>query len=106
VALAAAGIALAGAGTAILFGALALQNKHDFQAIPTYASADKGNNDAAFADGAVALAVTAGITSLVLRLTRDAASAAPSSPMTPPANLAASLVVTSHGAGAGALVHF
>ena len=104
VALAAAGIALAGAGTAVVFGALALQNKRDFQANPTYATANKGDNDAAYADGAIALAVSAGITSLVLWLTRDAAWVDPGLPASRPPNVSASLVVTSHGAGA--LVHF
>lgn len=106
VGLAAAGVALAGAGTAAVFGALALQSKHDFQGNPTYASADKGNNDAAYADGAIALAVSAGITSLVLWLTRDAASVDPSPAASHPATVSTSLVLAPHGGGAGALVHF
>jgi len=108
VSLAAAGVALAGAATAVSFGILALQNKNDFEKNATYASADRGNNDAAYADGAIALAVCAGVTSLVLWLTRDAATGGPvASPQArPPANVSASFVVTSHGGGAGALLHF
>ena len=52
------------------FGVLALQNKSDYQKNPTFSNTDNGNNDAAYADGCAALAVAAGVTSLVLFLTR------------------------------------
>jgi hypothetical protein len=108
VALAAAGVALAGAGAALVFGVLALQNKHDFDGSPTYAGADRGNNDAAYADGGVALAVSAGITSLVLWLTRDKAQdePAPGQSAKPSVNRSASVVLTPYSGGAGALVRF
>ena len=44
---------------------------------PTFSNTDDGNNDAAYADGGIALAVAAGITSLVLFLTGDPADAPP-----------------------------
>jgi hypothetical protein len=108
VALASAGLSLAGAGAAVVFGVLALQNKRDFDRNPTYASSDKGNNDAAYADGSAALAVSAGITSLLLWLTRDSAvvEPVPSARAKHSAKVSPSLVVTSHGGGAGALVRF
>jgi hypothetical protein len=100
VALVSAGIALAAAGTATIFGVLALQNKSEFQTSATYAHAQNGNNDAAYADGAIALAVAAGVTSLVLFLTHHGASFAP------PAALSAAPVLTAHGGGAGAVLRF
>jgi hypothetical protein len=108
VALAAAGVALAGAATAVTFGVLALQNKRDFDSSPSYASSDKGNNDAAYADGGIALAVCAGVTSLVLWLTRDTAGSEPvtTTPARRPAAISASPIVTPHGGGAGAVLLF
>lgn len=108
VALASAGISLAGAGAAVVFGVLALQSKRDFDRNPTYASSDKGNNDAAYADGSAALAVGAAMTSLVLWLTRDSATVepVPSPRAKHSAKVSPSLVVTSHGGSAGALVRF
>lgn len=109
VALVAAGVAVVGAGVATTFGILALDNKSDYQKGPTYANADRGNNDAAYADGGIALAVAAGVTSLVLYLTRDdvpddrPAAAGRKKPAT---GLSASPFVTSHGAGAGAVFRF
>jgi hypothetical protein len=100
VALVSAGIAVAAATTATVFGVLALQNKNDFQSSATYARADDGNNDAAYADGAVALAVAAGVTSLVLFLTHDGGTPAA------PGALSASPFVTAHGGGAGAVLRF
>jgi hypothetical protein len=77
VALAAAGVAVVGVGVATVFGVLALNNKHAYENDPTFANTDNGNNDAAYADGGIALAVAAGITSLVLFLTSDPADARP-----------------------------
>jgi hypothetical protein len=108
VALASAGVALAGVATAVTFGVLALQNKRDFDSNPTFASSDKGNDDAAYADGGIALAVCAGVTSLVLWLTHGASAGDPvtSTPTAHSAGLSASPIVTAHGAGAGAILRF
>jgi hypothetical protein len=77
VAFAAAGVAAVGVGVATVFGVLALNNKHAYEKDPTFANTDNGNNDAAYADGGIVLAVAAGITSLVLFLTSDPADARP-----------------------------
>jgi hypothetical protein len=97
VALVSAGIAVAAATAAAVFGVLALQNKNEFQSSPTYARADDGSNDAAYADGAIALAVAAGVTSLVLFLTHDPQDAGAPAASTAPI---ASPFVTALGAGA------
>jgi tetratricopeptide (TPR) repeat protein len=108
VALWAAGAAAVGAGVATAFGVLALENKSAYQRNPTYSNSDNGNNDAAYADGGIALALAAGITSLVLYLTSDtghdtdpAATAGKTR-----SSLSASPLVTLRGGGAGALLRF
>ena len=94
VALVAAGVAVASASVGTVFGVLALQNKSDYRNNPTYSDSDRGNNDAAYADGAIALAVAAAVTSIVLYVTSDAnsdespdrpfrKSARPASPLRP-----------------------
>jgi hypothetical protein len=108
VALWAAGVAVAGAGTSVVFGVLALQNKSAYDRTPTHANTANGNNDAAYSDGALALAVAAGITSLVLFLTdgptHDAGPAA-TAPKTS-AVFSAAPVITTHGGGAGIVLRF
>jgi hypothetical protein len=109
VALWAAGVAVAGAGTSAVFGVLALRNKSAFDATPTHASAASGNNDAAYADGALALAVAAGITSLVLFLTDDTphdADPATAATRKTSAVFSASPVITPRGGGAGLVIRF
>jgi hypothetical protein len=100
----AAGIAVAGAATATVFGVLALNNKSDYQTHPTYSNADQGNNDAAYADGALALAIAAAVTSFVLFVTTDPAEPVASGKPSP--SLSASPMITSHGGGAGAILRF
>jgi hypothetical protein len=100
----AAGVALAGAAGATVFGVLALQNKSSYDQRPTYANTDDGNDFAAYADGCIALAAAAGLTSLVLFLTTPPADAAAPRPTT--ATLAAAPVVTAHGGGVGAVLSF
>jgi hypothetical protein len=112
VALVAAGVALAAASAGSVFGALALQNKSDFDRNPTYSSNDQGSNDAAYADGCFALALAAGVTSLVLYLTRDAGQ--DPHPISTTAKKAVALFsasplltpLTRHGGGAGVLLRF
>jgi hypothetical protein len=107
VAFVAAGLAVAGAGAAAIFGGLALQNKSDFQKGATYARSDDGNNDAAYSDGGIALAVAAGVTSLVLFLTSESTNDDPVKPA-PKKGIAflPSPMVVPHGGGAGALFRF
>ena len=105
----AAGVAVVGAGVGTVFGVLALQNKSDYAKGPTYANAARGNNDAAYADGGIALAVAAGVTSLVLFLTSPSSqdeATAPPAPKAGSAALSASPLVTAHGGGAGVLLRF
>jgi len=102
-------MAVVGAGAATTFGILALQNKNEYQIHPTFSNSDNGNNFAAYADGAIALAVAAGFTSLVLFLTNDPshdAGPAASSGKSPSATLSTSPFVTPHGGGAGAILRF
>ena len=106
-ALIAAGVAVVGAGVGAVFGALALQNKSDYGKSPTYANSGNGNNDAAYADGCIALAVAAGVTSLVLFLTDDthgddSARAAKARAAT----FSATPIVTARGGGAGVQLRF
>jgi len=112
VALVAAGVAVAAAGAGTVFGVLALQNKSDYAKTPTYSHADQGNNDAAYADGCIALAVAAGVTGLVLYLTRDTShdtDPAASSPNRRSADVSVSPFLAppaAHGGGAGVLLRF
>jgi hypothetical protein len=109
VALVAAGVAVVGAGVGTVFGLLALHNKSDYRRAPTYANSDQGNNDAAYADGALALAVAAAVTSLVLYVTNGPSADQDPDPATAKkrsAAFSASPFVTSHGGGAGALLRF
>ncbi len=100
----AAGISAAGAVTATVFGILALKNKSDYQSHPSYSNSDNGNNDAAYADGALALAIAAGITSLVLFVTAEPPE--PGVSLKPSMTLSAAPVITPHGGGAGAILRF
>ena len=100
----ATGIALAGAAGATVFGVLALQNKSSYERGPTYANTDDANNFAAYADGCIALAAAAGLTSLVLFLTSPPADTA--APRHSTLALAATPVVTAHGGGVGAVLSF
>jgi hypothetical protein len=109
VALVAAAVAAAGAATGAVFGVLALRSKSEYANGPTYAIADQGNNDAAYADGGLLLAIAAGVTSLVLLLTsgdpQDASGSAPT-PRARAAALTASPLATAHGGGAGIALRF
>jgi hypothetical protein len=95
---------LAGAAGATVFGVLALQNKSSYERGPTYANTDDANNFAAYADGCIALAAAAGLTSLVLFLTSPPADTA--APRHSTLALAATPVVTAHGGGVGAVLSF
>lgn len=110
IAFVAAGVAIAAAGSATIFGVLALDNKRAYERSPTYANADTGNDDAAYADGAIAVAVAAGVTSLVLALTRDHDSSELASPKPSSTSgstaVVASPIVVPHGAGVGAVLRF
>ncbi len=67
----ATGVAGAGLVTGIVLGGLALKHKNDFDSNPTEALADKGERLALFADVGFGIAAAAGITAVVLYVTRD-----------------------------------
>jgi hypothetical protein len=107
VALGAAGVAVASAVGAVVFGVLALHEKSLYEQTPTYANTDNGNNFAAYADGCIALAAAAGITSLVLYLTSaDGSGEGTAAPPKRSAVFSASPIVLGHGGGAGAVLRF
>ena len=113
------GLAVVAAGVGTVFGVMALSDKSDFNKNPTSSTADDGENHALIADMAFGVAITFGVTSAVLFLTKD--DAPPSSPAasTGPAHapvshkqatqkikITPSPIVTPHGGGAGALIRF
>lgn len=108
----AAGVAVVGVGVGTAFGVLALNSKSAFEANPTVARANTGNQEAVLADVAFGTAVIAGVTSVVLFLTRDAADVPPPAPTARDsvpksrASFTVAPLVSPHGAGVGAVVHF
>lgn len=112
------GLAVAAAGVGTVFGILALNDKSDFDKNPTAAKADDGENHALIADMAFGVAITFGVTSAVLFLTKDepAATAAAkaqdqvakktSPPAPPKVTVRPAPIITPHGGGAGALIRF
>jgi hypothetical protein len=65
------GLAVAAAGVGTVFGVLALNDKKDFDKNPTTQTADNGDTHALIADMAFGVALTFGVTSAVLFLTKD-----------------------------------
>jgi hypothetical protein len=72
------GLAIVAAGVGTVFGVMALSDKSDFDKNPTTQTADNGDTHALIADMAFGVALTFGVTSAVLFLTRDEAPAASS----------------------------
>lgn len=106
------GLAIVAAGIGTAFGVVALSDKSEFDKNPSTAKADDGENHALIADMAFGVAITLGVTSAVLFLTKDEAPAAPASAKNGAKNvpykirITPSPIVTPHGGGAGALVRF
>jgi len=69
------GLAVAAAGVGTAFGILALKAKSDYDKTPTAALADDAENKALVADMALGVALTLGVTSVVLFLSGDEAEA-------------------------------
>jgi hypothetical protein len=86
------GLAVAAAGVGTIFGVLALNDKRDFDANPTTTTADNGDTHALIADMAFGVALTFGVTSAVLFLTKD-------EPTTPPVTAAATKVKNTKAEG-------
>lgn len=75
------GLAIVAAGVGTVFGIMTLSDKSDFDKNPTTSTADSGDTHALITDMAFGVALTFGVTSAVLFLTKDeppaASSAAP-----------------------------
>ena len=71
------GLAIAAAGVGTAFGILALNDKSNFDKNPTTHTADDGDTHALIADMAFGVALTFGVTSAVLFLTKDEQSSPP-----------------------------
>ena len=76
-------LAIAAIGVGTGFGIAALAKQSDFNANPNASTADTGENFALVADMAFGVAITLGVTSLVLFLTKDEDATTPP-PSTPP----------------------
>jgi hypothetical protein len=126
----AAAVVAVGIGTG--FGIAALNDKANFNNDPTTATADSGENHALIADMSFGVAITLGVTSLVLFLSRDDAATVGVTPAAslvrprakdgesgrssgrsareakkaPSFSITPSPIMTPHGAGAGALIRF
>ena len=106
------GLAVAAVGVGTVFGILALGKQSSFKDSPNADTADTGENFALVADMSFGIAITLGVTSLVLFLTNDdepakpAAAAALPKKSSPWKNFTLAPVVTSQGGGAGASFRF
>ncbi|HEY3819555.1 MAG TPA: PEGA domain-containing protein [Polyangiaceae bacterium] len=106
------GLAIVAAGVGTVFGIMALSDKSQFDKNPTTQTADNGDTHALIADMSFGVALTFGVTSAVLFLTRDeapAASSAKPKTMTAKANhvtVTPTPVIGPHSGGAGFTVRF
>jgi hypothetical protein len=125
------GLAIVAAGVGTVFGVMALSDKSDFDNNPTSSKADDGENHALIADMAFGVAITLGVTSVVLFLTNDESSEPSKASQARLRSLASSNgedahprasvarsekkssftltptpIVTPHGGGAGAVLRF
>jgi hypothetical protein len=111
------GAAVVAVGIGTVFGVMALNDHSNFVSNPTTATADNGENHALIADMSFGVAVTLGVTSVVLFLSHDdaappaaATSLVTAKPKRSEAKRSFSIVptpiVTAHGGGAGALIRF
>jgi len=103
------GLAVAAAGVGTVFGIIALGNKSDFDKNPTTSTADDGDTHALIADMAFGVALTFGVTSAVLFLTKDEPAATSSvhvKKKTRAMTVTPIPVVGPHSGGAGFAVRF
>jgi hypothetical protein len=108
-------LAVAAAGVGTVFGVIALGDKSDFDKNPTTSKADDGDTHALIADMAFGVAITFGVTSAVLFLTKDdetpaAASTTEHAPSKTVASKSVTLTPTPfvgpHSGGGGFLLRF
>jgi hypothetical protein len=111
------GLAIVAAGVGTVFGVMALNDKSQFDKNPTTQTADNGDTHALIADMSFGVALTFGVTSAVLFLTRDEPPANETAPKTGMAKaeadakrnrvtLSPTPVVGPHSGGAGFTVRF
>ncbi len=103
------GIAVVALGVGTGFGIAALSKASDFKTTPTTGTADSGENAALVADMCFGIAITFGVTSAVLFLTKDPpkpASPAAARPAPARVSITPTPYITPQGGGAGALVRF
>jgi hypothetical protein len=111
------GLAIVAAGVGTVFGIMTLSDKSDFDKNPTTQTADNGDTHALITDMAFGVALTFGVTSAVLFLTKDeppAASSAAPKAVTAKAQtdkkshvtLTPTPMVGAHSGGAGLTVRF
>lgn len=104
------GLAVVAAGVGAVFGVMALGNKSDYDKNPTADKADSGENNALIADMSFGVAITLGVTSAVLLLSKDDDAAKPATSQVTHKKKAVTFtptpIITPHGGGAGALIRF
>jgi hypothetical protein len=104
------GLAVASAVVGTVFGVIALNDKSNFNSNPTTQTADNGDTHALISDMAFGVALTFGVTSVVLLLTKDEPAATTSS--TAPRTKTAKVTITptpivgAHSGGAGFALKF
>jgi hypothetical protein len=108
------GLAVVAAGIGTAFGIVTLNDKSNFNKTPTESIAESGQNHALIADMSFGVAITLGVTSAVLFLTRDEADKPKTASLmtvklskgAQKPTLTAAPIVSPHGGGAGALLRF
>jgi hypothetical protein len=103
------GLAIVAAGVGTVFGIIALGDKSDFDNNPTSQKADDGDTHALIADMAFGVALTFGVTSAVLFLTKDEPAATSSAHVKKKTNAMTVTpipVVGPHSGGAGFALRF
>jgi hypothetical protein len=102
------GVAVVGAGVGTVFGIKALGAKSDFDKAPTSGNADRAERDALIADMSFGIALTLGITGIVLLTTSDSTEVAANKALhqTARARLDVAPLVTRTTTGAGARFTF
>jgi hypothetical protein len=108
------GLAIVAAGIGTAFGIITLNDKSTFNKDPTESEAETGQNHALIADMSFGVAITLGVTSIVLLCTKDEDASNTKAASLPTvrlskregAILSAAPFLTPHGGGAGALFSF
>jgi hypothetical protein len=100
------GLAIAAAGVGVVFGAITLNDKSNFNKDGLESTAETGQNHALICDMAFGIAITLGVTSVVLLLTHDEADAAKTARAAAPKSFMLTPLVSPHGGGAGAVLRF